>query len=55
MNKGMVERTDVSGEKQTHKRRNAGLILFQKRTWEQPDKKLHAASFVSGGGEKFIS
>jgi len=53
----MVERTDISGGKQTHKRRNAGLILFQKRTWEQPDKKknLHAASFVSGGGEKFIS
>jgi hypothetical protein len=53
----MVERSDISGEKSTHKRRNAGLILFQKRTWEQPaeKKKLHAASFVSGGGEKFIS
>jgi len=39
VNRGMVEGIDFSGEKQTHKRRNAGLILFQKCTWEQPAKK----------------
>ena len=57
MNNGMVKRTDISGEKQNHKRRNAGLILFQKRTYMGAKKKkiIHAASFVSGGGEKFIS
>jgi hypothetical protein len=50
--KGTVERTDNSGDKQTP---NWPTSIF-KNTWEQQNKtKMHAASFVSGGGEKFIS